>query len=90
MFILLCSVLFQVGTHGLQKQSEGQILLQVRQQEDVCSLRRLREMLETSGDVGRCIVQPELLLNDSTRSVTDKEAGDEECSTKDTTTTMTI
>ena len=42
----------------------------------------------TSGDVGRCTVQPELLSNDSTRCVPDKEAGDEERSMEDVTTTV--
>ena len=42
----------------------------------------------TSGDVVRCTVHPELLSNQSTRCVSDKEAGDEERSMEDATTTI--
>ena len=42
----------------------------------------------TSGDVVRCTVHPELLSNDSTRCAPDKEAGDEERSMEDATTTV--
>ena len=42
----------------------------------------------TSGDVGRCTVQPELVSSKVSRCVPDKEAGDEERSTKDATTTV--
>ena len=63
------------------KQSAREIL-QARQQVDACSLRRLREML------GDALVHPELDSSKVSRCVPDKEAGDEERSTKDTTTTI--
>ena len=42
----------------------------------------------TSGDVGRCTVQPELDSSKVSLCVPDKEAGDEERSTENTTTTV--
>ena len=58
-----------ITSDALQKTNE--ILLQARQQDDACSLRRLREML---GDA---------LCTRSTRCMPDKEAGEEERSTED-------
>ena len=63
------------------------------------TVKRLRVMLgdalrtrnyfqTTSGGVGRCTAHPELLSNASTRCVPDKEAGDEERSMEDVTTTV--
>ena len=83
-----CSGLLQVGTSAgitrqdCRKQSEGQILLQAWQQHNVYSLRRLREML------GDALCTRNYFQFQTTVLDTDKEAGDEERSMKDTTTTV--
>ena len=75
-----CSVLFQVGTIA---EITSPVLQKTQRNRNTSGTATSGCMFvaTTSGDVGRCTVQPELFSNDSTRCVPDKEAGDEEHST---------
>ena len=89
MFILQqikpCTVLFQVGTiaevttHALQK---------TERRTNTSSNTTTRGCMFVETTSGDAVCTRELLSNDSTRCVPDKEAGEEERSTEDATTTI--